>query len=128
MRDYDALCRSVQACCGEIRSVRIADGLGRLAGCAYREGLAHMGDDDAERYSLQSVLRAIMREGFESTNGRLRYSISVYENMTRATVPLAHEGEDRFYLLLSFDAHADAGAIIAKMVLPAIFEKGIASK
>jgi hypothetical protein len=127
MRDYDALCRSVQGCSSEIRSVRIADGLGRLAGCAYREGLAHMRDDD-ERYSLQSVLRAIMREGFESTNWRLRYSLSVYENVTRATVPLAHEGEDRFYLLLSFDAHADARAIIANRMLPAIFEKGIASK
>lgn len=66
-----------------------------------------------------------MREGFESTNGRLRYSLSVYENATRATVPFAHEGEDRFYLLLSFDAHTDAGAIIANRVLPAIFEKGI---
>lgn len=87
-----------------------------------------MRDDDAERYSLQSVLRAIMREGFESTNGRLRYSISVYENVTRATVPFAHEGEDRFYLLLSFDEHAYTGAIIANRMLPAIFEKGIASK
>lgn len=104
MRDYDALCRSVQACSSKIKSVRIADGLGRLAGCAYREGLVHRRDNDAERCSLQSVRRAIMRENFESTNGRLRYSISVYENLTRATVPLAHEGEDKFYLLLSFDA------------------------
>lgn len=93
MRDYDALCRSVQACSSEIKSVRIADGLGRLAGYAYREGLVHMRDNDAEHYSLQSVLRAIMREDFESTNGRLHYSISVYENVTRATLCLLHMKE-----------------------------------
>ena len=112
---FDALCRRVLECDTSMRSVRIADGLGRVAGSAYRSDLAHMNDDEAEAYSLQSVIRAMMRENFLLTNGRLRYSVSVYENLTRATVPLGQDGA-KFYLLVSLEAGADAHAVIGRVL------------
>lgn len=102
-------------CNASLRSVRIADGLGKVAGSAYRADLTHMNDDEAEAYSLQSVIRAMMRENFQSTNGRLRYSVSVYENITRATVPLVQDGA-KFYLLISVEADADAHAVIGRVL------------
>jgi hypothetical protein len=47
---YDEFCRRILGCDGAMRSARVADSVGRLVGSAYREGLAHMKDDEEERY------------------------------------------------------------------------------
>lgn len=112
---YDEFCRRVLGCDDAIRSVRVADSVGRQVGGVYREGLAHMKDDEEERYSLQSVLRAALRENFYSTNGGLLYSVSVYEKLVRATVPLAARDE-KLYLLVLLDSEADISVMREKVI------------
>lgn len=117
MIDYDYFCQKVLDCDGAVRSVRMADGFGRLVGSAYRAGVAHMRDDEGELYSFQSVLRVALRENFQSTNGRLHYSISVYEKAVRATVPVAST-QHKLYLLLSLDP--GSVSVVQEKVIPAI--------
>ncbi|MEO9362745.1 MAG: hypothetical protein ABI348_02480 [Nitrososphaera sp.] len=124
---FDRFCLRVLGCDGAVRSVRVADSVGRLVGSAYRAGLAHMKDDEEERYSLQSVLRAALRENFSSTNGRLRYSVSVYERLLRATVPLAAANE-KLYLLLSLDSEADISVIMREKVIPVVESAVVSNK
>lgn len=51
---FDEFCRRALGCDGAMRSARVADSFGGLVGGAYREGLAHMKDDEEERYTLAS--------------------------------------------------------------------------
>ncbi len=117
MIDYDGFCRMVLELDDSVRSVRMADAFGRLVGSAYRPGVAHMKEDEGELYSFQSVLRVALRENFHSTNGRLRYSMSVYEKTVRVTIPLSSAGE-KLYLLLSLDS--DRASTVREMLIPAI--------
>lgn len=122
----DLLCRRVLECDSAVRSARAATGLGRVVGSSYRPGLAHMQDDEEELHSLRSVLRAALREDFEPTNGRLRYSLSVYDRLARATLPLkgSESPGDKLYLLLAFEPGADVAAIITNRVFPEIARSG----
>ncbi|MEM2139837.1 MAG: hypothetical protein QXJ74_00070 [Nitrososphaera sp.] len=124
---FDLFCQRVISCDGAIRSVRAANGLGRILGSSYRAGLAHMRNDEEELHSLRSVLRAALREDFEPVNGRLRYSLSVYERLARATVPLKGGGNpgDKLYLLVAFEPGADIGSIITGKIFPEIERAGI---
>lgn len=118
----DLFCQRVLDCDGAVRSARAANGLGRILGSSYRVGLAHMRNDEEELHSLRSVLRAALREDFEPINGRLRYSLSVYERLARATIPLkgGENPGDKLYLLVAFEPGADIGAIITGMIFPEI--------
>lgn len=117
MNDCDGFCQRMLECDGSVRSVRMADAFGRLVGSAYRAGVTHMKDDEGELYSFQSVLRVALRENFHSTNGQLHYSMSVYEKMVRATIPVYAAGE-KLYLLLSLDS--DSVSAVREKVMPAI--------
>ncbi|MGC2574144.1 MAG: hypothetical protein WA364_21740 [Candidatus Nitrosopolaris sp.] len=51
--------------------------------------------------------------------GELQFSLSRYEKLVRATVPIKN-GETNFLLLLTFDTEADP--IILKRILPYVAE------
>jgi hypothetical protein len=55
--------------------------------------------------TVQTVLRAIIREDFASKLGNLKHSIGTYNRLIRATVPVLIEDKlpAKFFLLLSFD-------------------------
>ena len=121
-KDYfESFCREILAYNQSIRFVGIANHLGSLIATEYREALVPlMTKEETSQYSIQAVLRAAIREDFESKIGKLEYSIGKYEKLIRATVPIIfsrNEGK-KFYLLLSFDADSDAKSIIDKKVLP----------
>jgi hypothetical protein len=121
-KDYfESFCREILASNQSIRFVGIANHLGSLIVTVYRENLVPlMTKEETSQYSIQAVLRAAIREDFESKIGKLEYSIGKYERLIRATVPILfsrNEGK-KFYLLLSFDPDSDAKAIIDKKVLP----------
>jgi hypothetical protein len=61
------------------------------------------------------VLRTALRENFYSTNGGLRYSVSVYEKLVRATVPLVARDE-KLYLLVSLDSEEDISVMREKVI------------
>jgi hypothetical protein len=112
-----------------IRFVGIANNLGRLITTAYRNGLIPLMDDkETSHYAIQAVLRAAIREDFESKIGRLEYSIGKYEKLIRATVPIrffnGNENDESkyYYLLISFDLKKPAIVInvIEDKVMPYI--------
>jgi hypothetical protein len=132
-------CKDVIAKDSSIRFAGIANQMGNLIEAAYREGLQPLMDrQETEHYTIQTVLRASIRETFENKLGKQRYAIAVYEKLTRATVPfpmIGHhddkgekqkkqqkEEEDLkwFYLLVSFDLGSDVISIVEDKILPLI--------
>src|SRR5215210_9455926 len=76
-----------------IRFAGIANQMGNLIEAVYREGLQPLMDrQETEHYTIQTVLRASIRETFENKLGKQRYAIAVYEKLTRATVPIVIMG------------------------------------
>ncbi|HZD33668.1 MAG TPA: hypothetical protein VE130_00570 [Nitrososphaeraceae archaeon] len=132
------LCNQILELDVKIRFVGIADHLGALLASAYRNGLVPLlTREETTHYALQSVLRASIKEDFESKLGRQEYSIGKYENVIRATIPIIriekgelerngviedrNEGNDsdlKFYLLLSFDVNYNAQNAIESKILP----------
>jgi hypothetical protein len=140
-------CKGVIAKDSSIRFAGIANQMGNLIEAVYREGLQPLMDrQETEHYTIQTVLRASIRETFENRLGKQRYAIAVYEKLTRVTVPflmIGHhddkgekqkkqqqqqqqqqeeEKEDLkwFYLLVSFDLGSDVISIVEDKILPLI--------
>ena len=116
--------------CGEIlnrhyfiRSAAVADHVGHLMATACRRGLAPlMTQDESSRAAAQAAIRAATRNKFKSKMGELQFSLSRYDKLVRATVPIKSGQKSRFLLLLTFDREAEADSIILKRILPCIAE------
>jgi hypothetical protein len=121
-------CKHILKADRSIRFAGIANNLGSLIVTKYREGLVPlMTEQQTSQYAIEAVLRAAIREEFESNIGKLEYSIGKYERLIRATVPIILENIDynesknmKLYLLLSFDIDSDAKTVIDKKILPYI--------
>jgi hypothetical protein len=106
-----------------IRFAGISNHLGHLITTAYRKDLVPlMSPEETSRYAVQAAIRAATRETFESKIGELQFSISRYNKLVRATIPIKSSGKNRFLLLLSFDIDAEADSIINKKIFPYIIE------
>jgi hypothetical protein len=106
-----------------IRSAAIADHVGHLMATACRRGLVPlMTQEESSRAATQAAIRAATRNKFRSKIGELQYSLSRYEKLVRATVPIKNGEKTRFLLLLTFDSESEADSIILKRVLPCIAE------
>jgi hypothetical protein len=118
------ICKHTLKADKSIRFAGIANNLGSLLATEYREGLVPlMTKQQISQYAIEAVLRAAIREEFESTIGRLQYSIGKHEKLIHATVPVriqniaCNESRDmKFYLLLSFDIDSDAKTVIDKIL------------
>lgn len=130
---FSGFCHQILSEHPSIRFVGLADRQGHLITAAYRKNLAPLMDGkDTEKYTIQTVLRASMRETFEDKIGKWRYAVGLYEKLIRATIPIAfdsssgrnskNEKRRRFYLLMSFDLDSDYGHIIERQILPIIKE------
>ena len=123
-------CKQILKADKSIRFAGIANNLGSLIVTKYREGVVPlMTEEQTSQYAIEAVLRAAIREEFESNIGKLEYSIGKYERLIRATVPIILENIDynesknmKLYLLLSFDIDSDAKTVIDKKILPYIKE------
>ena len=123
-------CKQILKADKSIRFAGIANNLGSLIATEYREGLVPlMTEQQTSQYAIEAVLRAPIREEFESNIGKLEYSIGKYERLIRATVPIILENiayneskNMKLYLLLSFDIDSDAKTVIDKKILPSIKE------
>ena len=91
---------------------------------ARRRGLAPlMTREESSRAAAQAAIRAATRNKFKSKIGELQFSLSRYEKLVRATVPLTFSGEKtKFLLLFTFDSEAEADSIILKRILPCVAE------
>lgn len=118
---FNNFCHEVLAKDPSIRFVAVADGHGRLITTSYRKNLIPLMDkQETERYSVQAVLRAAMRESFEEKIGRLMFSVGIYQKLIRATIPIVASRQNKFYVLLSFDVNSEPNSIIVNKILPEI--------
>jgi len=82
-------CKQILKADKSIRFAGIANNLGSLIATEYREGLVPLlTKQQTSQYAIEAVLRAAIREEFESNIGKLEYSIGKYEKLIRATVPI----------------------------------------
>jgi hypothetical protein len=106
-----------------IRSAVIADHVGHLIATSCRHGLTPlMTQEESSRAAVQAAIRAATRNKFKSKIGELQFSLSRYERLIRATVPIKNCEKIRFLLLLTFDTEAEADSIILKRILPCVAE------
>lgn len=120
---FETFCRGVLDKDHFIRFAAISNHLGHLVATSYRKDLVPlMTHDETARYSVQAAIRAATREAFETKIGELRFSISRYSKLVRATVPIKSSGKNKFLLLLSFDVDAEADSIINKKIFPYIID------
>jgi hypothetical protein len=118
--DYTGLCNDVLALDRVIRYCGLADHLGILLAKTYRQGLVPLSPlSETEKYTAQAIQRTGAVQG-GSKVGKLQYVIGKYENLVRATVPIISDGNNKFYLMLSFDLGYNALQIIEDKVLPHI--------
>lgn len=130
-------CKQILQADGSIRFAGVANNLGSLIATEYRQGLIPlMTKEQTSQYAIEAVLRAAIREEFESNIGRLEYSIGKYEKIIRATIPIivivknttnaADDNDEtkdkKLYLLLSFDIDSDARTVIDTKILPYVKE------
>ena len=116
--------------CGEIikkhyfiRSAAIANNVGHFMATAYRRRLITlMTQEDSSRAAAQAAIRSATRNRFKSKIGDLQFSLSRYEKLVRATIPIKNGEKIRFLLLLTFDVEAEADSIILKRILPYVAE------
>ena len=124
------LCKQILKTEKSIRFAGIANNFGSIIATEYREGLVPlMTNEQTSQYAIEAVLRAAIREEFESYIGKLEYSFGKHEKLIHATVPLTFEKiayserkNTKFYLLLSFDIDSDAKTVIDKKILPYVKE------
>ncbi|HEX2014753.1 MAG TPA: hypothetical protein VLA68_05960 [Nitrososphaera sp.] len=120
---FESFCKGVLEKDHFIRFAGVSNHLGHLVATAYRKDLvALMTPEETARYSVQAAIRAATRDAFETKIGELKFSISRYGRLVRATVPIKSSGKSKFLLLISFDVDAEADSIINKKIFPYITE------
>ena len=65
-----------------------------------------------------SILRMSTRRLMEAKLGKIVYSITFYEKVKRAVIPIGKNGD--FILIVSFDNKADHDSIIQNKIMPLI--------
>ena len=81
-----------------------------------------MTQEESSRAAAQAAIRTATRNKFKSKIGELQFSLSRYEKLVRATVPIKNGEKTKFMLLLTFDIEAEADSIILKRILPCVVE------
>jgi hypothetical protein len=120
---FQNICREIVKKHYFIRSAAIADNVGHFMATACRQRLIPlMTQEDSSRAAAQAAIRAATRNKFKSKIGDLQFSLSRYEKVVRATVPIKNGEKTKFLLLLTFDIEAEAESIILKRILPYITE------
>ena len=88
----------------------------------YREDAIPLLDKEKlEISALQAIIRWSMRTNFVNELGKALYSITTYEKVKRATIPIYDK--EGALLLVSFDTSARPGPIIRKKIIPLLEEK-----
>ncbi|MEW5841171.1 hypothetical protein [Nitrososphaera sp.] len=117
-RALDDFCTRVQGLDSSIRFAGVVDRKGVLVGRHYRKGLSPLlTREEVELSAMQAVIRSATRETLEGKLGRAVFSITSYQKVKRAAIPIRKNSWLKI-LMLSFDPGADAEAIITGKVIP----------
>ena len=85
----------------------------------YRAGLVPFLTQEETLESVEhSILRMDTRRLMETKLGKTIYSITFYEKVKRAVIPIGKDGD--FVLMVSFDNEADHDSIIRNKIMPLV--------
>ena len=80
-----------------VRSAAIADNVGHIMATACRQHfMPLMTQEDSSRAAAQAAIRAATRNKFKTKIGELQFSLSRYEKLVRATVPIKNGEKIKF--------------------------------
>ena len=122
---YSELVEQIVALDGRVRFAGITNMLGRIVASDYRKGMVPLLTvAETEQSMPQSILKNSLQPVFEEKLGRALYSITIYESVKRAMIPLYDQyGNVRSILIVSFDSEAtssDVQSIIVERILPLV--------
>jgi hypothetical protein len=115
---YEALPALILPLDTSIRFCGVTNKLGYFLSSQFRKGLKPiMTLEETERYALHATIRHSTRQPWESKIGRVEYTLTRYELLTRVTMPL----QNNHFLLLSFDVDTkNIESILTDKIMPAI--------
>ncbi|RDJ32269.1 MAG: hypothetical protein DWQ18_08820 [Crenarchaeota archaeon] len=107
-------------CSDSIRFVGICTTHGQLLDAKYADGVSPLLSDSGLQFSvMKSSIRHATRMDAEGDLGKPEYSITSYENVKRATIPI----DSSLLLLVSFEKNADEATIMQKIFEIIQFDK-----
>lgn len=112
---YSDMCERLLALDASIAYVGLADKFGSLITAAFRE-TPSAEEKEAEQYSMQSAVSALVAEHFEDSAGKARYQVTFYEKTARAVAPLVLGG--RLFVLTMVGPNPGLVSIVADKVMP----------
>lgn len=116
---FEDVCQNILDLDETIRFAGIANMRRTIVSAKYRAGLVPLLTQDETIESIEhSVLRMSTRKLIESKLGKTIYSITFYEKVKRAVIPIGKDGN--FILMVSFDNEADHDSIIRNKIIPLV--------
>ncbi len=116
---FEDVCQNIIDLDKTIRFAGIANMRGTIVSAKYRAGLVPLLTREETIESIEhSVSRMSTRRLIEGKLGKTIYSITLYEKVKRAAIPIGKDGD--FILMVSFDNEADYDSVIRNKVIPLV--------
>jgi hypothetical protein len=116
---FEDVCQDIIGLDKTIRFAGIANMRRTIVSAKYRAELAPLLTQEETIESIEhSVSRMSTRRLLEAKLGKTIYSITFYEKVKRAVLPLGKNGD--FILMVSFDNEANHDSIIRNKIMPLI--------
>ena len=116
---FEDVCQNILDLDKTIRFAGIANMRRTIVSAKYRAGLVPLLTQEETIESVEhSVLRMSTRRLMEAKLGKTIYSITFYEKVKQAVIPIGKNGD--FILLVSFDNEADYDSIIRNKIMPLV--------
>ena len=116
---FEDVCQDIIGLDKTIRFAGIANMRRTIVSAKYRDELVPLLTQEETIESIEhSVSRMSTRRLLEAKLGKTIYSITFYEKVKRAVLPLGKNGD--FILMVSFDNEADHDSIIRNKIMPLI--------
>ena len=110
---YDLDFESIFEIHPSIRFVGVCTTDGRLLDAQYKKGIKPLLTDSGLQQSvMRTAIRSTTRKGDEGLMGRPNYSITVYDNVKRATIPF----DDELLFIASFEKESPENLIVPKII------------
>src|SRR5918994_5646282 len=121
---FEDVCQNILDIDKTIRFAGIANMRRTIVSAKYRAGLVPLLTQEETIESVEhSVLRMSTRRLMEAKLGKILYSITFYERVKRAILPIGKDND--FVLIVSFDNEADHDSIIRNKIMPLISDDQI---
>ena len=116
---FEDVCQNIIDLDKTVRFAGITNMRRTIVSSKYRAGLVPLLTQQETIESVeQSVLRMSTRRLMEAKLGKILYSITFYEKVKRAVLPIGKNGD--FILIVSFDNEANHDSIIHNKIIPLI--------